>query len=131
MERQEQIDFGERLLVAGVLSVLVVEAFFTILSLTLYLNLPRLALSALGGVLILVLGAWLYTGNRRAQQVAVGWTGLELVLSLIPLLWLLLHPGQAEKEPLILALGVPEAWLAAIKFLVYLSFFLMLTISVT
>lgn len=142
MERQEQIDFGERLLVAGVFSVLIVEALFTILSASEWISLSRLLLSVVGGVLILFLGGWLYTGSRKAWQVAVAWLCLELLLTLIPLVVLLVSPAEAsvvllvspaEASPAnaVLALGVPVAWLMCLKFLVYLSFLLLLVTSVS
>ncbi len=130
MERQEQIDFGERLFVAGVMSVLVIEAIFLIVSVSLWPSLPRFLLSAVGGVLILILGGWLYSGDKKAWQVTVGWTGLELVLTLIPLILLLLSPAESSPAPVVLALGVPVDWLMGLKFLVYLGFLLLLVISV-
>ncbi len=140
MERQEQIDFGERLLVAGVAIVLVTEAIFTVLSITSHpFTWTRLLLSVAGGVLILILGAWLYTGDRRAWLVALGWVSLELVLTLIPLGLLLLTPADTEPslaprprtEEVVLALGFPLAWVMLIKLLAYLTFLLLLLLSVT
>lgn len=130
MERQEQINFGERLLVLGVLTVLITEALFTILAFSLGFPGYSVLLGLAGFVVMMFLAAWLYKGSKQAWQAAVAWTGLQLLVIATPLV-LLLVPGAGSPHPITQALGVPPplTWLLVIKLAVYLAFGLLLLAS--
>jgi hypothetical protein len=121
MERQEQVNFGERLFIMAVILVLIAEGIFTCLALATPISWGRLLLGLIGGALILILANAIYSGSRQGYQAALGWAALAIVLTVLPLAMPANFAG----------LGASLAWAAWFKLIAYCLFVLILFVPVS
>lgn len=75
-----QVDLGGRLLVLGLMLMLVVESLLATAAL-IQLSFIHLVVGIVSLCVALYLGNWVYTGDRSARKVLLGWTGLQILLA--------------------------------------------------
>jgi hypothetical protein len=120
MERQDQVDFGQRLFVMGVVFILVAELIFMCLALGEHFSWVRLFLGALGITIVLLAANAIYGGSRSAYGVALGWVGLALLLTALPLI-----------NDRFSNLGPSQTWASWLKLIAYGFFGLLLLVPVS
>lgn len=79
-EDHAHVDLGERLLVTGLMLMLVTEGLTATAAMVRFSFLHVLWGIVCVGV-ALYLANWIYTGERMARKVLLGWTGLQVLLS--------------------------------------------------
>jgi hypothetical protein len=126
MERHERQELGEKLLVAAGMLALATELSLILLAFVIGFSWIGFTYSCLCSAVVMFLLGRLYTGNRSAHQMAVGWTALQIVVSVAALVMLLRSP-EAITIPAML--GLPAVWLAILKLAIYLNFGAVLVMS--
>lgn len=79
-EDHAQVDLGGRLLVTGLMLMLVAESLLATGAL-IQLSFVHLIVGIVSLCVALYLANWIYSGDRPARKVLLGWTGLQILLA--------------------------------------------------
>ncbi|MBM4070805.1 MAG: hypothetical protein FJ271_17895 [Planctomycetes bacterium] len=79
-EDSAQVDLGGRLLVLGLMLMLVIESLLATAAL-IQLSFVHVVIGIVSICVALYLSNWIYTGDRPARKVLLGWTGLQIFLA--------------------------------------------------
>jgi hypothetical protein len=119
MERQERLEYGQKFFVIGVFILLALESLVAIISVGLAFSWVRLLLAAAAGILLLYLANRIYSGDKGARNLLVGWFGVQTIVLAAAALCLGL--GLVEGPGLFRHVGAATPWLAVLLLAAYVG----------